>query len=227
MRIARNGGSVADGGGFAGGLGFTVAVGFAGRDGAKFVDDLREVFEDVIDVVVGVVAAEAETDGAFGEGLFHVHGGEDVAGFDGACGAGGAAGDADVQAIEEEEDTFGFDAVEGDVGGVGEAWFFGAVAGGVGDVAEGEVFEAIAHGADASVFFFEMFHGEFGGASEADDVGNVLGAAAVAVFLMAADDVGMELGALLNVEEADAFWGMKFVAGESQEIDTEGFDVDL
>ena len=54
-----------------------VAVGFGlgGGDGAEALDDAGEMFEDVIDVVVGVVAAEAETDGAFGERAFDVHGG--------------------------------------------------------------------------------------------------------------------------------------------------------
>ena len=95
------------------------------------------MFQDVIYVVVGIVAAQAETDCAFGEGLLSIHRGEDVAGFDGAGRAGGTAGDADVEAVEEEEDAFGFDAGEGDVGGVGKAGFLGAIAGGVGNVAEG------------------------------------------------------------------------------------------
>ena len=147
--------------------------------------------------------------------------------LDGAGGARGPAGGADAETVEEKEDGFGFDVGEGNVGGVGKARFAGAVAGGVGDGFEKAGFEAIAHGAYARVFFGEMFLGEFGGAAERDDVGNIFGAGAMAVFLMTAEDVWEEFGALFDVEKADAFWGVKFVAGKTEEIDTEGFDVDF
>ena len=51
-----------------------VCFGFGRRAGAEALDDAGQMFEDVIDVGVGVVAAEAETDRAFGERAFHIHG---------------------------------------------------------------------------------------------------------------------------------------------------------
>ena len=65
-----------------------------------------------------------------------VHGAEDVGGFEAAAAAGGAGGGADVLFAEEEEDGFGFEAGEADVGGVGEAGVGAAVDVGLGDCGE-------------------------------------------------------------------------------------------
>ena len=179
-----------------------VVVGVLGAergDVAQPLDDAGQVLEQVIDVFVGVVDTEAEPDGTAGAHGDDTHGAEDVGGVEGTSGAGGTGTGADADLIEEHEDGFGLDEVEGDVGGVGETGFASAVADGVGDVGEDPGFETVAQGPDAGVLVFEGGHGEFGGTSEGDDVGDAFGSATATTFLMTADDVGGVTGAAFHV----------------------------
>ncbi len=137
----------------------------------QVVDDGGENGEGLVDIRVGGHAAEGEPDSAVGDAVVDVHGAEDWAGFEAAAGAGGAGAGADVLLGEEEEDGFGFEVGEGDVGGVGEAVGRTADDVGVGDGFENGAFEAVAACGDLGRDFeIGESHGRaIGGFAHADE----------------------------------------------------------
>ena len=70
-------------------------------DAAAFAAAPLEDIEEAVDLVGGVGAAEAESEGAVGGFGVVAHGGEDVRGLEGAGGAGGAGAGLDALAVEE------------------------------------------------------------------------------------------------------------------------------
>src|SRR5271155_6229815 len=70
---------------------------------------------------------EGEADAGAGSGWGGGHGGEDVRGFGGAGLAGRAATDGEALEVEGDDEGFGFDVIEVEVGGVGDAGSSGSV----------------------------------------------------------------------------------------------------
>ncbi len=89
------------------------------EDSAEPIDKRREKLEGAIDFGVGGVAGEAEADGAVGAAAFDSHRQQDGGGLKTAAAARGTGAGADPLLTEEEQDRFGFELGEGDVGGVG------------------------------------------------------------------------------------------------------------
>src|ERR1017187_5438288 len=192
---------------------------------AEFFDDLGKVLQEMVHFLGGVVNAQAETDAAAGAGGAEAHGGQDMGRRQRAGGAGGTAGGADADLVQQKEDGLGFDEIEGDVAGVGHARFLSTVADGVGDGGENGALHAVAQGADAGVFVVEIGQGQLGGAAEGDDGGDVLGAGAAPAFLMAAEEIGLEFGAALDIEQPHALGGMKFMGGKGEQIGVQRLDI--
>ena len=107
--------------------------------------------EGVVDLFLGGEAGEREADAGAGSGRGEAHGGEDVRGFGGAGLAGRASGDREALEVEGDDQGFGFDVIEVEVGGVGDAGGSSSVDAAVFDLGEDALFEAVAEG------------GEFGG----------------------------------------------------------------
>ena len=128
--------------------------------------------------------------------------------------AGGAGGRADTGLIEEQEECFGFDAGEGEVRRVGQALRGVAIALGGRNAGEEFGFETVAERLDGAGLGGEFGAGEFGGAAEADDAGDILGAAAAAALLVSAVEVRREGRAFADEEGADAFRAAEFVGAE-------------
>ena len=183
-------------------------------------------FEGGSDFRFGRVAAKAEADAGAGFGGGETDGGEDMRGFNGAGGAGGSGGAGKPSEIESDDEGFAFDAGEKDVGGVRSARGVGRVDAGVGDTVEDASFERVAEAGDTRGVLFEGEAGEFGGFAEADDAGDIFGAGAEAALVMAAIEKFAEARAAFDEECANAFGGVELVAGEREQIELQGFDVD-
>ena len=140
--------------------------------------------------------------------------------------AGGAGGGADAGLIEEQEQRFRFDAGEGEVGGVGQALRRVAIALGGGKADEEFAFEVVAERLHGGGVGGEFGAGEFGGAAEADDAGDVLGAAAAVALLVFAVEVRREGRAFADEEGADAFRAAEFVGAEREVVDGERLEVE-
>src|SRR5580704_13858417 len=65
-------------------------------------------------------AGEREADAGSGASGGQAHGGEDVGGFGGAGLAGGASADGEALEVECDDEGFGFDVIEVEVGGIGD-----------------------------------------------------------------------------------------------------------
>jgi hypothetical protein len=199
-----------------------------GGEGAEAVDDGGEGGEEVVYVFGGVLAAEGEAEGAAGEVVRDAHGGEDVAGFEGAGGAGGSGAGGDAGEVEGDEDRFAFDVTDegGDVAGESVAEVAGADDGAGGDESGEFVDESLLEGAFVGEVCLASVGGQLEGGGEADDGGGVFGAGATSVFLAAADDLGLERGAGSDVEGACAAGAVELVGGEGEEVDVEAVDVE-
>ena len=193
--------------------------------GAQVGDGGGDDFEEALDVGFGVVGPGGEAEAAGGEFGRYAHGEEDEGRFEGGGSAGGAAGGGDAGAVELQEQTFGLDAGEADVGVVGEAVGGVAVEVQVGDALQAVVQEAGEVGAVAIVGV-PVAAGDFEGGGHTDDEGDVFGAGATAALLGAALYLGYDAGSTADVEDADALGPVKFVGGEGEEIDAEVVDVE-
>ncbi len=127
--------------------------------------------------------------------------------------------------IETHQDRLGLDEIEGDVAGVREALVAVAVDVEMRQTLEQRFLEAVAHGAHAGLLVGERLQRQFRRAAQADDRGDILRAAALAAFLAAADDVGHDLGASLDVKHAHALGRMELVARHGEKIDVALGDV--
>ena len=190
------------------------------RSGAEFGDDAGEDLADAVDFGGSRDAAEREAEGGFGLGVGEAHGFENMGGFAGAGGAGGSGRAANAALVQENESGFTLDAVEGKVGGVGQAVGAAAVDRGSGNLGEEGVFESVAQGG-----ITRGVPRDFSGFAEGNDAGDILRAASAGVFLRAAQE-GSEGNAAVGVESADAFRRMKFVARKTHEMDAEAFQAE-
>lgn len=180
----------------------------------------RDGVDERVDLFDGVAEAEREADGRLGLFAGEADGGEDVAGFDGAAGAGRTAGDGEAAKVERDDHRFAFDASEADVRCIGHAGGVGSVDDGLRDFGENALFEAVAEGG-------EILADQLAGRAEGGGAGDVLGARAAARFVAASVLAGGEVDALADVEHADALRGVQLVAGDCVEIDVLEIDGDF
>ena len=103
-------------------------------------------FEGAVYFFLGGELGEGEADAGSGPGGGEAHGGEDVGGFSGAGLAGAASADGEAFEVEGDDQGFGLDVVEVDVGGIGYAWGTAAVDASFGDLGEDALLEAVAEG---------------------------------------------------------------------------------
>ena len=152
---------------------------------------------------------------------------QNVAGLDVAGGTGGTGGDSDTSGVKIELDRFALGGLEAGVQEMRQAMGGGAVDATIGDFGKNAGAELVAERADLSfVVLREAMLGDVasGGGKTAgeDDVG---GAGAAAVFLVAAEDEGLEGGASANVKGADADGAADFVGGDSEIIHAEDLNI--
>lgn len=126
-----------------------------GRQLSQIFDSFWEDFGEAVNVVGRVEAAEAEADRGTGtvfitrgRGRPRSEGADYGRGFEGAGGAGGAGRDGDALHVEVDEQSFAFDAVEGDVCDIWEAVFAVAVEGDVWNHLADAIFKRIAEVAE-------------------------------------------------------------------------------
>ena len=150
---------------------------------------------------------------------FGLHCGDDMGGIRGVCKASRTAAGADALLIEEQQQCLGFNAVEGDVGGVGEPLGGVSVAFCIGDGREESFLQSIAQGADGGVVGGKFLQRVSRSRAEANEMRDVLRAAAPGALLMSAMNEGNERSFLLNIEPADAFRSADLVAGEGEVVD--------
>lgn len=178
----------------------------------------------------GEVVGGVEPGGADAEdgltGLVEAEGTQSGGGFVGTGGAGASGGGADALLVEPDEEGFGFDAVDGEEGGVGEAGLVVAYDVDSIEVLEEGLFEGVAgegeggHGGEA------VGDGAFGGEAEAGDAGDVFGAGAEGEFLITAGIGGGEVAGGAEVEGACAFGSMEFMGTKGDEVGSEGLGLE-
>ena len=195
---------------------------------AEFLDDLGKSFDDVVDVLGGVVVAEAHDDVALGERVIELDGAEDVGNLERLADAAGTAGDGDALVIEEQELAFALDELGGEIEGVADAERAGdgAVELDEIDVLPEAVVEALLQRGDVGDIFFHIADGDLRGDTGADNGGDVLGASAAAAFLHTTVNMAGDAGLAAAVEDADALRAVETVRAEAEELDAEVADVD-
>jgi len=88
------------------------------------------------------------------------------------------------------------------------------------------LFQSIAEARHPRGIFFERDASEFRGFAEANDAGDIFGAGAEATLVVAAVEKLAEARAALDEERADAFGSVELVAGEREQIELQGFDIE-
>jgi len=177
-------------------------------------------FQSAVDLFGGGEAGERKTQAGVGFGRAESHGQQDVRGFGGSGLTGGAEAGGDALYIQRDEERFGVDAFEVEVSGIGDAWRCGGVEVGVRNGCEEAAFEAIAESGELCGFGGEQpLRGEFGGAAEGYDAGDVLGAGAALAFVRPSVEERGELDSLADEEDASALRRVHLVAGEREQID--------
>jgi len=200
------------------GLGYSALIG--GGEFAEAGYGGGDDFEGFVDLFLCGEAGEGESDAGSGAGGRETHCGEDVRGFGGAGLAGGASADGEALEVEGDDEGFGFEVIEVEVAGVGDAWCVAAVDAGLVDLGEDALFEAVAEGGEFDgAVGVEPGGGEFCGFAEADDAGYVFGAGAALALVRAAVEHGGETDVAADEENADAFGRVDLVAGEGEEVD--------
>jgi hypothetical protein len=199
------------------GLGFSAVVG--GGEFAEAGYGGGDNFESFIDLFCGGEAREGEADAGPGSGWGEAHGGEDVGGFGGAGLAGGASADGEALEVEGDDEGFGFEVIEVEIAGVGDAVCSSAVDSGLVDLGEDALFEAVAEcGEFGGTVGVEPRVREFSGFAQADDGGYVFGSGAALTLMGAAVEHGSEANVAADEEDSDAFGGVHLVAGEGEEV---------
>lgn len=180
--------------------------------------------ECAVDLVGSGEAGEGEAQAGAGLGGGESHGEEDMRGLGGAGLAGRAEAGGDALHVERDEECLGVDAVDAQVGGVWRA------VGGlgstrtidvrVGDCGEQALLELVAQGGELlwSVGV-EPCEGEFGGAAEGDDAGDVFGAGSALALLRAAVEERRKMHVFADEEDACALRGVHLVAGDGEDVD--------
>ena len=101
-------------------------------------------FQSAVDLFGGGEAGERKTQAGVGFGRAESHGQQDVGGFGGSGLTGGAEAGGDALYVQCDEEGFGVDAFEADVGGIADARCQCCVDVGVGDGGEEGGFEVVA-----------------------------------------------------------------------------------
>ena len=168
-----------------------------------------------------------------------------MGGFGGSGLAGAASADGEAFEVEGDDEGFGFEVIEVDVGGVADAGGAGSVDAGLLDGREEGLFEAVAQGGEgwgwavgsgrASLdthvsearrwgtriwwrFGGEPGVGEFGGFAEAYDSGYVFGSGAALALVGASVEERGEADVAADEEDAGALGGVHLVAGDAEEV---------
>ena len=144
-----------------------------------------------------------------------------MGGFGGSGLAGAASADGEALEVEGDDEGFGFDVIEVDVGGVGDAGCSGAVDAGFVDLGEDALFEAVAEGGESGRGLSVLQPGlrDLGGFAEAYDSGYVFGSGAALALVGAAVHHRGEADVAADEEDADTLGGVHLVAGDGEEID--------
>ncbi len=111
---------------------------------ADFFDDEGDGLDGVVDLFIGGVFGDGESDGGVCDWLGDALSEEDGGGFERTGGAGGAGGGADFVFGKHDEDCFRFEGWEADVDGVPDAWCAGGIDDGGGYCVEEGGFEFVA-----------------------------------------------------------------------------------
>ena len=118
--------------------------------------------EGFVDLLGGGEAGEREADAGAGAGGREAHRGEDVGGFSGAGLAGRASADRESLEVEGDDESFGFDMVEVEAGGVGDSGGAFAVDSALLYLREEALFEAVAEGGEVGGAVCGVVFGEPG-----------------------------------------------------------------
>ena len=200
------------------GLGFSAAVG--GGELAEAGYGGGDGFEGFVNLFFGGETGEREADAGPGASRGKAHRREDVGGFCGAGLAGGTSAGGDAFEVEGDDEGFGFEVIEVEIAGVGDAGCAAAVDARIVDLGENALFEAVAESGELGRGVGgQPGGGEFGGFAEACDGGYVFGSGAALALVRAAVQHGGEADVAANEENADAFGGVDLVAGEGEEVD--------
>src|SRR6267142_6127250 len=87
--------------------------------------------------------------------------------------------------------------------------------------------QAVAQRREADVLVLQLAPPDLHGLAEAHDTGHVLGPRPAPAFVLAAVLHGLQLGALADPEARHALGPVDLVAGERQQVDAAGVDVEL
>src|SRR5580698_8433115 len=126
---------------------FALAVG--GAEVAEAGYGSGDEGEGEVDFCFGGEFGEGEADAGAGAGVGEAHGLEDVGGLGCAGLAGGASADGEAFEVEGDDEGFGFDVVEVEVGGVGDAGGSGSVDAALFYLREDALLEAVAQGGES------------------------------------------------------------------------------
>ena len=143
------------------------------------------------------------------------------------CRAGRPARSANAGLVQQQQNSFGLHALEGDIRCVRQPRLFGPVARRAFDPAQDVIFQPVSQSADSSVFIVQRGQRQLGCSTEADDIRRIFCAAAPASFLPAADDVRMIFRAPFDIEQSDSFRGVQFVRRQRQKVHAQLLDVHL
>src|ERR1017187_1952781 len=195
------------------------------RDPAQMRDAGADGFDERVHVRGGVGAAEGEAHAGAGAEVTQADGFQDVRRGERSARAGRPGGDGEATQVERDDHGFTIDAVEVDIGGIGQAVPARTVDAGARNAVQDGVLQAIAQHGEAFGVLGHAPGGEFRGGAEGGDAGDVLGARAAVAFVMAAVHDGREAGALAYVERAYALGRIELVTAHAVEVHAERLDV--
>ena len=195
------------------------------RNGAKLRDSGGYSVKSEINFRFGGVAAETEPEAGLGLRARETDGSEHVRRLDRAGRAGGASGTSQSFEVESDDERFAFDAGKLNIGSVRRALRFRGVDARLRNTIEHTAFETIAKSGDARGVGSERMTRKLGGFSESNDAGDIFRARAEAALMMSAVNERIEARAGADIERANTFGSVEFVAGNREEIHAERIDI--
>src|SRR5882762_9815058 len=179
-----------------------------------------------INVRGGGVAAEAETQARAGFFRRQTNGGEHMRRLDGARGTGGSGRTSKAFQVQRNEEGFAFDAGKDKICGIRSARCSAAVYARLGNAVQQTLLQFVAKGRHALGVFCERVAGDFRGFAEAYDACDVFCTRAEAALVMSAVEKLPQTSAAADVQGANAFGRINFVAGQGKKIESKRVDVD-
>ena len=149
-----------------------------------------------------------------------------MAGFDRAGGARGAAADADVLGVEQDDRSLGIHSLQLEVAGVREPGRLAGMKMHAGQPLLQPSFKDVAQFADCPGVTGQMSLGGGGGRSERDNAGNVQGAAATARLLPATELRRPKTGRVLHIQHPHSLRAMQFVAAQTSVMNARLGEID-